>query len=211
MKRVFAMIVAAAGLCAPLWGDELEKGLPSPPAAPTLPGVAYVIPIDWSKFKCQPASGDSAERFGKILLNANKYALTTWWTERGFNQPAADGYLDFKGKSEHRIRPAASEAQGLAVSLRLGLYIAEATGVSRAEAERKALELIRSVAHRHRANSPNGWGKEWPKWLLEGKPSPTGRFTFTSWRLWKKNDALVESGLLGPVTLQTTAGVPSAP
>ncbi|MCX6895495.1 MAG: glycosyl hydrolase, partial [Verrucomicrobia bacterium] len=44
--------------------------------------------------------------------------------------------------------------------------------------------------------------EEWPQWLQEGKPSPTGRYTFTSWRLWKKDDALVESGLLGPVTIQ---------
>jgi len=46
---------------------------------------------------------------------------------------------------------------------------------------------------------------EWPQWLNEGKPSPTGRFTFTSHRLWKKTDALVESGLIGPVTLQRAA------
>ena len=50
--------------------------------------------------------------------------------------------------------------------------------------------------------NPNGTLKSWPQWLEEGKPSPTGRFTFTSWRLWKKNDRLVESGLLGPVTVQ---------
>ena len=49
----------------------------------------------------------------------------------------------------------------------------------------------------------NGTLKAWPKWLGAGQPSPAGRFTFTSWRLWKKGDALVESGLLGPVTLQT--------
>jgi len=50
----------------------------------------------------------------------------------------------------------------------------------------------------------NGDGtlKAWPQWVREGKPSPTGRFTFTSWRLWKKDSPLVESGLLGPVTLQ---------
>jgi hypothetical protein len=49
----------------------------------------------------------------------------------------------------------------------------------------------------------NGDGtlKQWPDWLTKGQPSPTGRFTFTSWRLWKKNDALVQSGLLGPVML----------
>jgi hypothetical protein len=42
----------------------------------------------------------------------------------------------------------------------------------------------------------------WPKWLKEGKSSPTGRFTFTTVRLWKKNDPLVASGLLGPVMLE---------
>ena len=51
----------------------------------------------------------------------------------------------------------------------------------------------------------NGDGtlKAWPQWVNEGKSSPAGRFTFTSWRLWKKTDALVPSGLLGPVTLQS--------
>ena len=41
--------------------------------------------------------------------------------------------------------------------------------------------------------------KEWPQWLLEGKPSPTGRLTFTTWRNWTKDSPLMESGLLGPV------------
>lgn len=44
--------------------------------------------------------------------------------------------------------------------------------------------------------------KEWPQWLLDGKSSPTGRQTFSSWRLWKKHDPLQESGLLGPVVLR---------
>jgi len=45
--------------------------------------------------------------------------------------------------------------------------------------------------------------KEWPQWFLDGKPSPTGRLTFTTWHHWTKDDTLLESGLLGPVTLQT--------
>jgi len=49
----------------------------------------------------------------------------------------------------------------------------------------------------------NGTLKSWPQWLSDGKPSPTGRFTFTSWRLWKKDQPLQESGLLGPVTIQS--------
>lgn len=50
--------------------------------------------------------------------------------------------------------------------------------------------------------NPDGTLKAWPQWLNEGKPSPTGRRTFTSWRLWKKDSPLQDSGLLGPVTLQ---------
>ncbi len=42
----------------------------------------------------------------------------------------------------------------------------------------------------------------WPQWLLDGKPSPTGRYTFTSWRLWTKDDPLAPSGLLGPVRFE---------
>ena len=53
--------------------------------------------------------------------------------------------------------------------------------------------------------NPNGTLKAWPQWVQEGKPSPTGRFTFTSWRLWKKGEAPVESGLIGPVTLSAAA------
>jgi hypothetical protein len=46
-----------------------------------------------------------------------------------------------------------------------------------------------------------GWTKEWPKWLLEGKRSPAGRYSFSSWKLWNKGESLLESGLLGPVKL----------
>lgn len=45
----------------------------------------------------------------------------------------------------------------------------------------------------------NGTLRSWPEWLSRDAPSPTGRYTFTSWRLWRKGDALQESGLLGPV------------
>ena len=54
----------------------------------------------------------------------------------------------------------------------------------------------------------DGTLNSWPAWLLEGKPSPTGRFTFSSWRLWKKDDLLVDSGLIGPVKLKVSAALP---
>ena len=55
----------------------------------------------------------------------------------------------------------------------------------------------------------DGTLKKWPQWLEEGKPSPAGRFTFTTWRLWKKGAPLLESGLIGPVTLGTGARIVS--
>jgi hypothetical protein len=60
--------------------------------------------------------------------------------------------------------------------------------------------------------SDREWGaakqlKTWPTWLWEGKPSPAGRFTFTTWHHWTKDDALLPSGLLGPVTIRTAVEV----
>jgi hypothetical protein len=54
----------------------------------------------------------------------------------------------------------------------------------------------------------DGTLKTWPSWLLEGKPSPTGRLTFSSWRLWEQDDLLQDSGLLGPVTIRAAALLP---
>jgi hypothetical protein len=53
--------------------------------------------------------------------------------------------------------------------------------------------------------NPDSTLKAWPKWLLEGKPSPAGRHTFSSWRLWHKDEPLQPSGLLGPVRIVPTA------
>ncbi len=43
----------------------------------------------------------------------------------------------------------------------------------------------------------------WPKFILENKPSPSGKWTFTTWKHWTKDDAPLASGLLGPVVLRT--------
>ena len=41
----------------------------------------------------------------------------------------------------------------------------------------------------------------WPDWILKGQPRPTRRLAFTTNRHYKRDDPLVESGLLGPVRL----------
>jgi hypothetical protein len=50
--------------------------------------------------------------------------------------------------------------------------------------------------------------KAWPSWLLDGQPSPTGRLTFTTWHHYTKDSPLLESGMLGPVTLRTAERIP---
>lgn len=41
-----------------------------------------------------------------------------------------------------------------------------------------------------------------PQRASDGDPCPTGRVTFSSWRLWEKDEPLLKSGMIGPVTLQ---------
>ena len=55
--------------------------------------------------------------------------------------------------------------------------------------------------------TPEGLLKSWPQWLLDGKPSPTGRQTFATYRVWKNDAPLQASGLLGPVRLYATQRV----
>ncbi|MCC6444876.1 MAG: hypothetical protein IT210_15640 [Armatimonadetes bacterium] len=46
--------------------------------------------------------------------------------------------------------------------------------------------------------------KQWPRWAVEGKPRPkSARYTFTTWRFYRKDSPLLESGLLGPVSLRS--------
>jgi len=42
---------------------------------------------------------------------------------------------------------------------------------------------------------------EWPEWFKKGRPSPTGRYTFTTARHYGKDSPLMPSGLLGPVRI----------
>ena len=44
--------------------------------------------------------------------------------------------------------------------------------------------------------------KEFPRWMTEGKRSPTGRHAFTTCKFWTADEPLLVSGLLGPVRLE---------
>ena len=43
--------------------------------------------------------------------------------------------------------------------------------------------------------------RAWPEWLLRGEPSPAGRHAFSTCRFWGADAPLLDSGLLGPVSL----------
>jgi hypothetical protein len=45
--------------------------------------------------------------------------------------------------------------------------------------------------------------KRWPQWMLDGTARPSSqRLTFTTWKHWTRDSKLVDSGLIGPVTLR---------
>lgn len=60
-------------------------------------------------------------------------------------------------------------------------------------------EQIPDSSERNKTNG--GSLLSWPSWITEGKSNPTERYSFTTWKLWKKDSPLLESGLLGPVRI----------
>lgn len=44
--------------------------------------------------------------------------------------------------------------------------------------------------------------RKWPAWLLDGKPRPSGRFTFSTYKHYQKDSPLLKSGLIGPVVIR---------
>jgi hypothetical protein len=89
-------------------------------------------------------------------------------------------------------------------------YNVEVTGVLRPGENRLAIKVVNLWCNRMIGDeqlpedsdrNSNGTLKHWPEWVDKDQPSPTGRFSFTSWRLWKKDSSLQTSGLIGPVKI----------
>lgn len=156
----------------------------NPVSTQTTDLATQVIAPDWGSLKPSPLTGEWERGVQGMLLNANKFALNTWYHDRkGFDKQDSP-YLDFKGRAEAQIRPVAHQVFGLATSLKWNIYDPAITEISREEATRRTIRMISSLAHHHKANQgKTGWGDAWQSALWASQAALAG------WFLWDELDA----------------------
>jgi F5/8 type C domain/NPCBM-associated, NEW3 domain of alpha-galactosidase len=134
-----------------------------------------VRPIQWAKLRGAPPSDPASTRLRAILLNSNRYALTTWWESKGYSQQPGP-YLELGA-----LAGPAYESFALSVSLATGAYDPAEVGVPRGEAEDRTLALVRSLAIGHRTHGADGWwGGGWQDALWAANAGYAG------WLLWDR-------------------------
>ena len=130
----------------------------------------YVQTVDFSSFNKKVNEDDELyQMLKKGLLNANKYALTTWFNEKkNLDEDTGKYYNLYKASgnnntNEYVYRFPATQAFGIAVSLRTGIYDEKITGVSAERAKEIVLKLVTSIAYGHKVNGGNfkSWGDDW--------------------------------------------------
>ncbi|ATY11212.1 hypothetical protein CU254_12595 [Amycolatopsis sp. AA4] len=107
------------------------------------------------------AADEQGQRIRTILRNSSRYLIGPAYAET-YREYAKDGYLDLGGKDERAIRVPAMAALTTAVALKLGAY--DSNGLSASKATARLVNLVRSVAARHRVNNDNtatSWGGDW--------------------------------------------------
>ena len=145
--------------------------------------ILYTKQINQNVFKTGTQPPDDNSILGvKVLLNANKYCLGKWFQSKNFEPKDHSKYLDFHGTHENQIRGPASEAMGLAISLKTKAYNEKIVGKSETHALNMTLQLLTSLAYRHKSNSAGGWGDQWQSALW------TTYAGLGSWLLWEHFD-----------------------
>lgn len=137
-------------------------------------------PIEWSKYNTAPQSEPLSEQALKIYRTALKYTMNDWYNNVKKFADQSGEFLDFGATTEAAIRPVAHEAFSLALALRLNVYDEQTTGVTKQDATKIALQLIRSLAGRHKATSGEkvGWGNHWQSALWSAQAVEA------AWLMW---------------------------
>lgn len=142
---------------------------------------SFVVPIPSNTWSAPPLQGQFADEIRFMILQNNKYTLNKWYNETKHYLSQTQPYIDFGGTTEHIIRPAAHNAFTLVVSLQLHVYDASVTNVPEKQAWDITQRLIRSLAFRHKANSPEGgWGDQWQSALWASQVAQA------AWLIWDK-------------------------
>lgn len=129
----------------------------------------YVQKADFTTFNKKIENDEYYEMLKTGLLNANKYALTTWFNEKKNLDEDTGTYWNLKkasgnsGTNEYIYRFPAAEAFGIAISLKTGAYDEKYVGVDKETAKEIAIKLATSVAYGHKENGGNyaSWGDDW--------------------------------------------------
>ncbi|WP_328946285.1 hypothetical protein OG259_37350 [Streptomyces sp. NBC_00250] len=142
--------------------------------------------IDWSSFGTYAGTDAMGQRMKTILANESRYLIGPAYASK-YTAYEADGYLNLGGNAEQAVRLPAMTALSAAIALKLGVY--NPVNLSAANATTRDINLIRTVAARHKANNTNSataWGSGWQTalwayydgmaaWLMWDKLSVTDR------------------------------------
>lgn len=154
-------------------------------------GHTAVYPIVWDRLNTQPAASPLAQPAIELFRQGLKYTVNDWYGKvKGFDRQQGP-FLDFKGKTEHYIRPVSHMAFALAVALRFNVYDENVTGVAADKARDMAVRLVSSLAYRHKATlgEREGWGNQWQSaWWAQ-------QAAFAAWLLWDELDEAAQTAV----------------
>jgi hypothetical protein len=141
-----------------------------------------VVAINWKRFGKSFKADKYIQQSRQMLSNAARYNLN--WIVRTLKVNTNRGVYVIDNYNENGIRPSASVCYGIAVALKCANLNNEELRVSREEAYRRILMLIKGVVEGYKANQSdgNGWGKGWQTALWA---SLVGQ---GAWMLWDDLD-----------------------
>ncbi|MEH7501525.1 DNRLRE domain-containing protein [Neobacillus drentensis] len=161
----------------------------------------YVATVDFNQFNKDIEEDELMLTVKEVLLNANKYALGGWFTDkRHFDDPIvnvgkyynlleASKLAGMGSTPEYVYRSPASQAFGLAISLKTGIYDESKTGVSEKEATDAAIKLATSVAHENKANAGLTGLKQYQPWGDDWQAAHWAYYAgYAAWLLWDDLD-----------------------